>query len=444
MPNNSLIPFFPFKIDENNQAWTTRDPLSDVEYKLGYDGYYLLNLCNGYNTWREITSILSQIFQLSATQVNILSEKVMDDFTKKGLIWWRKRRMQTWQTSPPATVIWDLTYKCNLSCMHCVVNAGNPATDELTQEESKQLIDELSSFGVKNLVLTGGEPLMHPEFFKIAKYAYNRGLDVQVSTNGTLITPKIAKEIAALKAGVQVSLDGLTPEIHNHFRRNKKAWKLTINGIRNLVKEKVTVTLGSVVTKINYSQIPALYKLAYKLQASQFRIMPFVPYGRGRFNKKLEVTPNEMMHLTKELSNLQKSVGLPIAQMQFECLITSPPNIQTSEQTHLGCEGGISYCTITANGDVLPCNFFAGVKTENVREKSFEWIWKNSHFLNYIRSLTISDLDHLCQSCPWLAVCRGSCIAMNFAHGKVFQANSQCWRVASIQKNLTGSKAYYF
>ncbi len=280
---------------------------------------------------------------------------------------------------------------------------------------------------------------MHPQFFKIAEHALKTGLSLQISTNGTMITPKIARKLATLKPGlqgIQVSLDGLTPEIHNQFRKNKDAWKLAVKGIKNLVEAKIPVTLGSVVTKTNYNQIQGLYKFAHKLRVSSFRIMPFVPYGRGRSSMNLEVTPNRMMRLTKELTELQKSIGLTITPMQFECLMSPPPNAQIDTRTHLGCEGGILYCTINANGDVLPCNFFTGVKTENIREKSFEWIWKNSHFLNYMRSLTISDLSNLCQSCPWIAACRGSCIAMNFAQGNVFRANSQCWRIETLQQKI--------
>ncbi len=134
MLNNTSIPFFPLKINEKNQTWTINNPLTDIEYELGYDGYCLLSLCNGYNTWAEITTALSKIFQISAKEVNSHSETIMEDFTNKGIIWWRKERMQIWQTTPPVSVIWDLTYKCNLACHHCVVKAGVPRASEANSE----------------------------------------------------------------------------------------------------------------------------------------------------------------------------------------------------------------------------------------------------------------------------------------------------------------------
>jgi radical SAM protein with 4Fe4S-binding SPASM domain len=436
MFSKTLIPFFPLKITSVNGKWFTYDPLTNVEYELGNDGYYLLTSCNGFNTWEEITANISATFRLGIAEVIQRSESIMKDFTSKGIIWWRKERMHVWQMGPPETVIWDVTYRCNLSCNHCVVNAGQPPSSELTLKESKHLINELASFGVKNLVLTGGEPLLKPKFFEIANHAMNAGLSLQISTNATVITPKIAKKIAALHAGVQVSLDGATPKVHDHFRKKKGAWKLAVQGIKNLVKTQVSITVGSVVTKENFDQIPAIYALAHNLKVNQFRIMPFVPYGRGRRNFRLEVSPSKMMELTKKLDSLRASIGLPITQMPFECLLSPPPSEQVSMKTHIGCDGGISYCTITANGDVLPCNFFAGAKAENIRENSLKWIWQNAHFLNYVRSLMISDLDNLCKTCPWIVVCRGSCPAANFAHNDIFQPNCLCWRANAIQGNV--------
>ncbi len=162
-----------------------------------------------------------------------------------------------------------------------------------------------------------------------------------------------------------------------------------------------------------------------------------MPYGRGARSRDLEVTPEQMRTLTERLRESRKLLGLNIAPMEFECCFEPPPVAEADSQTHVGCDGAIAYCTVTSSGDVLPCNYFSGVQAENVREHEFEWIWHNSRFLNYFRSLVVGDIDGACQSCGFLSSCRGSCLAANFAHGNLFQSNCHCWIATSNYRELS-------
>jgi radical SAM protein with 4Fe4S-binding SPASM domain len=291
--------------------------------------------------------------------------------------------------------------------------------------------DELAAFGVQQLILSGGEPLMRPDLIEIAEHAARQGLSLQIATNGTLISRQIANRLAAIGADAQVSLDGATPEVHDAFRQVPGSWARTVQGIRHLVTAGVPVMVAAVVTKMNAGQIPALYDLAAERGAHSFRILPFVPFGRGQAVRELELSPQEMRNVTDDLLQRRDQGGLPVVSMEFECTFSSPPQERAAPQTRIGCDGAVAYCTITSNGEVLPCNYFAGAEAYNVKEHRFAWIWENSRFLNYFRSLTVSDIRGACQDCAWLPTCRGSCIAANFAHGDVFQANCHCWLVAA-------------
>lgn len=428
--NKDFIPFFPLKIKKNESSWIVYNPVNDCEFEVNSSAYYLLKLCDGYRTLNEISLELASIFKVDKGEILRLTEPLLDELTKKGIVWWRKRRIKYSSAPPPIGVLWDLTSRCNLHCKHCVVDAGT-SCEELTLSECCRLIDEMAFFGVQQLILSGGEPMLRKDFFEIAEYASSKGLSLQVATNGTLIDNAAALWMAKIGVFAQVSLDASTAEVHDEFRQCSGSWNRTVKGVKFLVEAGVPVTLAAVVTKANIDQIPELYDFASKLGVEAFRILPFVPLGRGKESRELEVSPEEMRGITKYLFEKKVQGGLPVVSMEFECTLTSPPSETAVLDTRIGCDGGVAYCTVTSKGEVLPCNFFYGVETENVKSTSFKWIWNNSTILNYFRSIVVDDLHGYCRECLWNSECRGSCLATNFARGDIFQSNCHCWKVHS-------------
>lgn len=431
IPDKSAVPYFPFRINKEDDIWITEDPLSSEVQELNEPAYWLLKMCNGYRTLEEIITQLSTSFHSDKETVMEKSMPVLDELTNRGLLWWRSERMNYWKVPAPAGVLWDLTSKCNLRCRHCVVSAGEECSDELCFEDCCRLIDEFADFEVGQLILSGGEPLIRKDFFDIAEYAASKGIMIQVATNGTLIDEHAAEKLANIGARAQVSLDSSVPVIHDDFRQSSGSWKRTVDGIKLLVRAGVPVTLAAAVTTMNVDNIPELYELGKELEVQTFRILPFVPSGRGKGAFDLEVKPKRMRELTEFLLSKRYSDGPEIAPMEFECTFQPIPEqgVETNPDTRIGCDGAIGYCTVTSKGDVLPCNYFEGADVENVKDRSFRWIWDNSRFLNYFRSLKASDMKGKCSRCQWLPVCRGSCIAANFTRRDIFQANCHCWLV---------------
>ena len=109
-------------------------------------------------------------------------------------------------------VVWNITRRCNLKCVHCYSDSdAREYPGELTWDQCRAVIDDLAAFGVPGLLLSGGEPLIHPRFFDLACYARERGLRLTISTNGTLITPEIAARLHEIGfAYVGISLDGIS------------------------------------------------------------------------------------------------------------------------------------------------------------------------------------------------------------------------------------------
>ena len=421
------VPYYPFRIKQKENIWIIRNLITQQEYELNNSAYWLLSLCDGYRTLDEIITELSTYHNTDRYTILDLCFPLLEKLTKDGILWWRRNRMNFWKSPAPAGILWDLTSKCNLRCKHCVVSGGEAERDGLNTHQCFELINEFAEFGITQLILSGGEPMMRDDFFEIAEYAAKKEIFVQVATNGTLIDENASQRFARIDACLQVSLDSSEPSIHDQFRQSPGSWNKTIKGIKNLVQAGVPVTLAATVTTINIGNIPSLYKYAKELGVQTFRILPFIPFGRGIYAGELEVAPEMMRDITKLLFSKRKEAGPVISSMEFECTFSPPLDHKTNANTRIGCDGAISYCTITSEGDVLPCNYFAGAEVENVKDKSFRWIWDHSRFLNYFRSLKVSDIYGSCQQCDWLSTCRGSCLAANFAHKDIFQSNCHCW-----------------
>ena len=149
-------------------------------------------------------------------------------------------------------VVWNITRRCNLKCIHCYAHANETSTkDELSTEEGKKLIDDLAGFGVPVILFSGGEPLVRKDLPELASYAVEKGMRAVISTNGTLITDNVAKELKDIGLSyVGISLDG-TEKINDRFRGVNGAFKSAMNGIRSCKKAGIKVGLRFTVNNHN-------------------------------------------------------------------------------------------------------------------------------------------------------------------------------------------------
>ena len=435
------FPFFPFKIEpvQETGKYFIKNHLTSQPVELNKDAAEVLRLADG---TISLTKIITQITDKYSKggDVDHISEKIVNLFrslTKKDLIWWREVSLEPTLVQPPVSVFLEITAACNLRCRHCIVAAGAKLKGELTTERWLQLIHEMAEFGVENIAFSGGEPLIHPDFHRLVEKARSEGMTIQVATNGTLITPETALWLREVDAEVQVSLDGSRPEIHDYMRAGHEAFAHAIAGIKSLVEAGHKVTVGTVVTTINQEDISAIVELVEELGVSSFRLIPFVPAGRGEHYANMEVAPAEMKKITQYLHDLRSKTRLNIAVMEFEDMLNGkrcaePVNLSRG----LGCSGAVTYATITPTGELLPCHFFEGVRADSVASNSFAEVWNRSRFLNYFRQLTVADLHGKCRQCQWLGQCGGSCRATNFAKGDFLGSNYACWITQDIELDV--------
>jgi len=165
----------------------------------------------------------------------------------------------------PPIIVWNCNQKCNLHCIHCYSSAGKQDPAEiLTTQQAKSFISDLADFGVPVILFSGGEPLLREDIFELAHFARKHGIRTSLSTNGTLISEKIATEIKnASFAEVGISLDGIGAK-NDRFRGKKGAYTAALNGIRNCVALGLRVSLRLTITSYNHTEIPAIFDLVEK------------------------------------------------------------------------------------------------------------------------------------------------------------------------------------
>src|SRR3984893_4920154 len=119
----------------------------------------------------------------------------------------------------PICLTWEMTYACNLRCVHCLSSSGKRAPDELTTDEAKRLLDDWAAMQVFYINVGGGEPMTRPDFFELMEYAIDHRIGVKFSTNGTLVDQAAARWIASTDfLDLQISLDGVGADVNDPIR----------------------------------------------------------------------------------------------------------------------------------------------------------------------------------------------------------------------------------
>ncbi len=349
----------------------------------------------------------------------------------------------------PYVVSWNLTYRCNLACEHCYLDAGGAPLvgtenfadrSELGTDECFRVIDEIAAFAPECItILTGGEPLLRRDILEIVRRASERGLWVVVGTNGVRITENVAGHLAQAGArGLSLSLDALDPERHDRFRRVRGAWRNTVEGAEILNKTGLPFIVQTTAGSHNLGELDAIADFAYsRLAAKVWNLYFLVPTGRGQFVSDIspaqyrrgarlalpdpaEVRPpdagerevrsalhqdraGEGWHADRCGPDASRSGARPSKRRAGRPCPACRP-IRTYSGGAGGCPAGTHYMGIRPNGDVTPCPYlpvFAGT----LRSSSLADLWTSSELFTGIRRRT--SLGGRCGECEMNGHCGG-------------------------------------
>ncbi|MBN1534963.1 MAG: heme b synthase [Spirochaetes bacterium] len=318
----------------------------------------------------------------------------------------------------PRLIFWELTKRCNLSCLHCRAEAEAQESDDLVYDEIIRIIDDIAGSYTPILILTGGEPLYRHDVFDIATYASAKGLTVALATNGTLITADTAERIRSAGIGrVSVSLDGADAAMHDSFRGIPGCFEEALRGIGFLKEAGVEFQINTTVTRRNVDSLERIVDLATRLGARALHLFMLVPVGCG-----VEIAESDMIHKERyeEVLNWFYDVSKRVT---MELKATCAPHYYriirqraaregrqiTFESDGMsaitrGCLAGTGVCFISHRGDVQPCGYLPLV-AGNVTENPFREIWENSGIFASLRDL--SGLQGKCGHCEYRAFCAG-------------------------------------
>jgi radical SAM protein with 4Fe4S-binding SPASM domain len=323
----------------------------------------------------------------------------------------------------PYVVSWNLTYRCNLACEHCYLDAGGTPQvrtenfadrSELGTEECFRVIDELAAFAPECLtILTGGEPLLRRDILEIVQRAAERGLWVVVGTNGVRITENVAQRLAEAGArGLSLSLDALDPDRHDRFRRVRGAWQNTVEGAEILNRTGLPFIVQTTAGSHNLDDLEAIADFAHqRLAAKVWNLYFLVPTGRGQFVS--DITPAQYDDVLASLYRIQKKydrrmlVNAKCAPHYIKTVLEqgdTDARIRTYSGGAGGCPAGTHYMGIRPNGDVTPCPYlpvFAGT----LRSAGLAELWESSDLFTSIRRR--SSLGGRCGACEMNGHCGG-------------------------------------
>jgi len=282
--------------------------------------------------------------------------------------------------------------------------------------------------GVRAVGLSGGEPLLREDFWKIASHARTRGLLVGLVTNGLLIGERDIELIKRYGVDVQISLDGSKPKYHNLIRNCDSCFEKVLEQLVKLKENEIPFTVAAVATAETYHDLPALLRLAESLGAKSFRVQPFFPSGRGMAHReRLDLTPETTRYVSRFLLEAAKKSPIEVGGFYFQFILEENPSTITQPCEDGSCSAGTGFAGITHDGYVYPCSHIWAISEDNVLDKPLTEIWANSRLFNFFRSLKRVDTSPICQACGYYSKCKGGCKAMNILDGDLSEKDYHCW-----------------
>lgn len=359
----------------------------------------------------------------------------------------------------PFIVIWEVTRACQLKCVHCRADAQlTPDPRELTHEEGINLIDQIYEMDNPMLVFTGGDCMMREDLFELADYAIKKGMRVSMTPsatpNVTIEKMKRAKEVGLSRWGF--SLDGPTPEIHDHFRGTPGSFELTLEKIKYLNELQMPLQINTVISRYNYDHLERMAELVGELGAVMWYIFLLVPTGRGQLDAC--ISPAQHEKVFRWLYELSKTAPYDIkttaaqhyrrvvlqqktrdhliekGEIRYEDSITTDFASMHDglKRAPKGVNDGNGFVFVSHIGDVMPSGLLP-IVGGNIREEPLASIYREAKVFKELRQP--DNYKGKCGICEYNKICGGSRSRTFAVTGDYLESEPFCVYIPQAMRN---------
>lgn len=330
--------------------------------------------------------------------------------------------------------LYELTLRCNMSCIHCGSSAGQKRTKELTTDEWNDVTKQLAEENCREITLLGGEPFIRKDWYEVSKEIVNSGVEIRYMSNGLIIKDDAIEKLRKLEPKVvSISIDGARKETHDGIRQVKGSFDKCFEVISKLKEAGINTTVITSINKLNFQELSELRSMLLN-KGIMWQLQIAIPLGR--FQKDLLLSKEEYYAAAIFIASSRRVFSnkeLPILGTHcfgyYSKKLRNPMVFPWN-----GCQAGISAIGIQSNGDVkgclsLPPEFIEG----NIRENTISEIWQKSGFCSYNRDFKTSDLNNECIGCKYGKKCRGGCIGVSIGITGKPNGDTYCFKL--IEEN---------
>lgn len=326
-----------------------------------------------------------------------------------------------------------------MSCFHCGSFAGVPREGELTTEEAVRLADELAALGCKKVTLSGGEPILRPDWYIIARRFVDLGVRTNIISNGWNWSDehvRVAKDVGLATVGF--SLDGFE-NTHDTVRCGG-SFKRVVSALQNCRAGGLVTGVVTHVNRLNMHDLTPLREFLGGLGASAWQVQIGNPSGSMRKHPELVVPPEEILRLVPEIAGLREDVGSrpvihPGDNVGYYGVFEKALRDQGAQiDFWIGCRAGCSVIGIESNGNVKGCLSLPSalhgkdVFVEgNVRDTPLAELWCREGAFPYNRTFDMQNLGGFCAVCRYNDICRGGCAWTAYSHTENRWDNPYCF-----------------
>lgn len=317
-----------------------------------------------------------------------------------------------------------LTHRCNLDCLHCYLGRQRAAA-ELTAEQWMALLDQAAEAECLELLITGGEPMIRPDFCRVYAHARERGMLVTVFTNATRVTDAVLDVMADLPPLlVEVSLYGATPETHDRITRATGSFVQCLEGVERLLGRKVRVGLKTILMTANRQEyygmeaLAARYGVKWRLDSAIFGCLPGEDGPDRPSPCSLRVSPGEAVEI--ECSSERRVQGLRDAHARLRR--------RTVSEYLYTCGAGQTTFHVDPQGDLHPCLLTAGYRC-SVPKHGFAEAWRRIGRIRQVKA----PPDFECNRCEKQGVCSGCPAVFDLENGEAYQKSDYICALAGLR-----------